>query len=76
VPGPETWTLLLNTSTAPTPLEMFNALVEVGRGELRAERLEAPVQTLTIRGNGGGSEGAFIIEWERVRIRIPLRIRQ
>jgi hypothetical protein len=55
---------------------MFNALVEVGRGELRAERLEAPVQTLTIRGNGGGSEGAFIIEWERVRIRIPLRIRQ
>jgi hypothetical protein len=75
IPGPERWTVLLNTASAPTPAEMFNALVEVGRGEVAAEPLETTVEQLTIRAEPDASGAMLILEWERTRIRIPLHTR-
>ena len=74
IPGPERWTVLLSTSAAPTPMEMFNALVEVGRGEVLVEALDAPVEQFTIRAAGDSARAELILEWERVRIRIPVAV--
>lgn len=75
VPGPDRWTILLNTSTAPTPVQMFSALVEVGRGQVPVERLDSPVERLTITA-GTGAELALLLEWEHVRVRLPVGLRR
>jgi hypothetical protein len=75
IPGPERWTVLINTATAPTPAEMFNALVEVGRAEVPAESQDTPVEQFTIRAEPDASGAILILEWERTRVRIPIRTR-
>lgn len=72
VPGPDEWTVQLHTSDAEVPNEMFGDNVEVGRGTVRAEPLDEHVETFTIRGVSGETEGAFVLEWERTRVRIPV----
>jgi hypothetical protein len=73
IPGPERWTVVLSTSDARTPTEMFNALTEVGRADVRAETLDAPVEKLTIRTVTDTAGVQLILEWERTRVRIPVK---
>ena len=75
VPGPDRWTILLSTSTAPTPVQMFGALVEVGRGQVPVERLDTPVERLTITAATGPQPG-LLLEWEHVRVRLPVVLRR
>ena len=74
IPHPDRWVILLNTSTASTPRQMFDALVEVGRGEVPVERLAAPVEQFRIR-SGTGSDAGLVLEWERTRVRLPMVVR-
>lgn len=72
IPGPDRWTISLHTSSAPTPAEMFNALVDVGRGEVPTESLSAPVEQFTMRGTADAGGAHLVLEWERIRVRIPV----
>ncbi|MGH7477519.1 MAG: DUF2911 domain-containing protein [Longimicrobiales bacterium] len=74
IPQQDAWTVLFNTSEAATPLEMFSDMTEVGRGVATVERLDHHVETFTIRGGDGVGESDFIIEWERLRARIRVRL--
>jgi hypothetical protein len=75
IPQPEAWTVILGTSQAATPAEMFSDMVEVGRGSVRPEAMEGHVETFTMRTVSGSTEGVLVLEWEHVRVRIPIKPR-
>jgi hypothetical protein len=54
---------------------MFGALVEVGRGQVAVERLDTPVERLTITA-ATGPELGLLLEWEHVRVRLPVGLRR
>lgn len=72
VPGAEEWTIQLHTSDAPVD-EMLADNEEVARGTVPVEALDEHVEMFTIRGTGGDTAGELILEWERTRVRIPIR---
>ncbi|HET9275582.1 MAG TPA: DUF2911 domain-containing protein [Gemmatimonadales bacterium] len=72
VPGPAEWTVIFHTTEAQDPARMFESLVEVGRGRATPEPLDSLVEQLTIRVDPG-RRPALILEWERVRVRIPMQ---
>jgi hypothetical protein len=72
-PAPEQWDVSFNSIEGNTTEEQFNNAVELGRGTVPSSGTEQFIETFTIRGVGGGSEGAFILEWEGTRVEIPIR---
>jgi DUF2911 family protein len=46
---------------------------EVGRAKVKSERLEQPVETFTIRSEGADSGGTLVLEWEKTRVKIPVK---
>lgn len=46
---------------------------EVGRAKLKAETVKQPVETFTIRPEGAGSGATLVLEWEKTRVRIPVK---
>lgn len=75
VPSEESWILLVNTSTASEPMEMFNALTEIGRAQLPVEKLPDHVETLTFRTDQSPTP-SLVIEWENTRVRVPIQVYQ
>ncbi len=73
VPQPERWVIAIFISDATDPVEMFQTMRSVGEGMVVAESLETHVETFTIRGTTGAAVAELILEWERVRVRIPIR---
>ncbi len=73
VPQPEQWVIAIFISDATDPVEMFRTMRSVGEGMVVAESLETHVETFTMRGTTGAAVADLILEWERVRVRIPIR---
>ena len=72
-PSPERWVVAFFTSEAEDPVQMFRDMRPVAQGAAAPEDLPDLVETFTIRGIDGEVEGALALEWERVRVRIPIR---
>lgn len=72
-PRPEEWTIAIFASDAEDAVEMFQTMRPMGQGPARVEALADPVETFTMRGVDGATEGGLLLEWERVRVRIPIR---
>ena len=72
VPDAAGWTLLLSTSDAAAP--MFDALTEVGRAAVPVDSTSVPVEQLTFRTERDTATLTLILEWERTRVRVPIRI--
>jgi hypothetical protein len=70
----EPWTLIVNRSTSQWGHESeYTEAVraqEVGRAEVTAETAESRVEQLTFRTADSG--GALLLEWQDVRVRIPV----
>lgn len=75
VPGKDSWSVVLSTSDAATPMDMLNDNTEVGRGTVPAEPLDEYVEVLTISGADHEGGAVLILDWERTRIRIPIELR-
>lgn len=78
VPGETEWEVIVNRATAQWGHEnRYTDEVkqqEVGRGKAPAERIAAPVETFTIRAEPGkGGAQSLLLEWERTRVRIPVK---
>lgn len=76
IPGPESWTVIVNRSTRQWGLES-EYTPEVERGELgrftvAPETLAAPVERLAFRAEPGSEGTALLLEWQTTRIRMPL----
>lgn len=78
VPGEDTWTVIINRSTTQWGHEgTYTPAIqqqEVGRGDVKAERLDSHVEMFTIRSEPATPAAAsLILEWERTRVVIPVR---
>ena len=79
VPSSFEWTIILNGDVdhfrSGEPYDDETRTQEVGRGLARSSDLRAPVERLTVRGEGSGaSSGDMILEWGRTQVRIPVRL--
>jgi hypothetical protein len=78
VPGREEWTVIVNRSTTQWGIEsQYTDAVraqEVGRARIPAQRTPEPVETFTISAeNVTAASAELVLEWENVRVPIPLR---
>lgn len=46
---------------------------EVGRAKVKRETIESPIETFTIRSEGAGSGSTLVLEWEKTRVKIPVK---
>jgi hypothetical protein len=73
VPGPDRWIIVFNTTPETDPARMFATLQRVGRGSAVVEQRDAPLERFTIRSDSTRAGRAFLMEWERFRVRVPVR---
>jgi hypothetical protein len=77
-PGQEQWTIIINRSTGQWGHESSYTdevrAQEVGRGTAATQRLDQHVEQFTIRGEPTGAGADLLLEWERTRVRIPIRV--
>ena len=78
VPTEKEWTVIVNRSTSQWGEEHgYTADIqkqEVGRAQVPAEALQAPVEQFTIRALPRGGQGAdLVLEWERSRVVVPVQ---
>jgi hypothetical protein len=45
----------------------------VGRAKVKSEQLKQPIETFTIRSEGAGSGAVLMLEWEKTRVKIPIK---
>jgi hypothetical protein len=74
IPREDEWTILFNTSDASETAQIFDSMTEVGRGLVPVERLDEMIEMFTIRGTGTAAEAELVLDWERTRVRIPIRL--
>lgn len=78
VPGPREWEIIVNRSITQWGEESnYTKAVqaqELGRAKVKSEAPEKPVETFTIRAEPAGEKAAsLLLEWEKARVRIPVR---
>jgi DUF2911 family protein len=78
VPGPREWEIILNRSITQWGKEdQYTDKVkaqEVGRAKVKSETVAQPVETFTIKAEPSGDKAAsLLLEWEKTKIRIPVR---
>ncbi len=72
VPEETRWTIVFYTAEGTDPATMFQTMEQIGLGPVPVERTAEHVERFTIRGNAEGNTVEFVLEWERVRVRIPI----
>jgi hypothetical protein len=78
VPGKTEWEVIVNRSISQWGHESrYTDSVkaqEVGRGKAPAQAIAEPIETFTIRSeSAGGGAASLILEWEKTRVRIPVK---
>jgi DUF2911 family protein len=79
VPGKTQWQVIVNASTTQWGIEKdYDAVVrtqEVGRSRVPSEVMTAYMETFTIHAEPAGpTEVTLVLEWEKTRVRIPIKI--
>jgi DUF2911 family protein len=73
VPRPDEWLIIFHRTDETDPVRMFESMVEVARGSAKTERLDTHVEKFTIRGVDGPTTSELLLEWERLRVRVPIK---
>lgn len=77
MPGETEWTLIVNRSTSQWGHEARYtgevAAQEVGRAPVPVERMDQHVESFTVRSEPTSAGADILLEWERMRVRIPIR---
>ena len=76
IPGAASWTIAVNRDVERwgIPIDAAVRAHDVGTGRANPEALAAPVETLTLRfAPAAGDATELIVEWEKTRVRIPIR---
>lgn len=78
VPDQREWEIIVNRSITQWGEESnYTKAVqaqELGRARVKSEAPEKPVETFTIRAEPSGEKAAsLVLEWEKARVRIPVR---
>ncbi len=77
VPAAKEWEIIVNRSIKQWGEESnYTPEVraqEVGRATVPSERLGKAVETFTIRSEPAGSGASLVLEWEKTRVKVPIR---
>jgi len=77
VPAAAEWEIIVNRSTKQWGEESsYTPEVqkqEVGRASVKSETVKSPIETFTIRSEGAGSGATLVLEWEKTRVKIPVK---
>ena len=77
VPGAKEWEIIVNRSTAQWGKEdQYTAAIrrqEVGRAKVKSESVATPIETFTIRAEPSGQDANLILEWEKARVKVPIK---
>ncbi|HEX6135123.1 MAG TPA: DUF2911 domain-containing protein [Longimicrobiales bacterium] len=72
------WELIINRSTSqwghPSSYTPDVQAQELGRAAIGTERMDQAVEQFTIRGAPTSAGAEILLEWERTRVRIPIRV--
>ena len=79
VPGKTQWQIIVNASTTQWGIEKdYDAVVrkqEVGRGRVPSEAMTDFMETFTIHAEpAGANEVTLVLEWEKTRVRVPIKL--
>jgi hypothetical protein len=78
VPRQGEWTIIINRSISQWGHEASYTpevrAQEVGRAQVPTERLDQAVELFSIREQPVGNGSNILLEWERTRVRIPVRV--
>ena len=76
IPGTAKWQIVVNRGVQRwgVPIDKDVRAKDVGAGTVPTESLAAPVETLTLKfAPAAGNATELVVEWEKTRVRIPLR---
>ncbi len=76
IPGASKWQIVVNRGVQRwgVPIDTEVRAKDVGSGTATTETLGAPVETLTLKfAPGQGNATELVVEWEKTRVRIPIR---
>lgn len=76
IPGASKWQIVVNRGVQRwgVPIDKDVRAGDVGAGTVTTESLGAPVETLTLKfAPATGSATELVVEWEKTRVRIPIR---
>jgi hypothetical protein len=77
VPKAGEWEIIVNRSISQWGKEdQYTDQVkaqEVGRGKVKSESINQPIETFTIRAEPAGKNESLVLEWEKTRVRIPIQ---
>lgn len=77
IPEEGEWTIVINGNTRRwgIPISPDVRAADIGSFQLPVERLDSPIDMLTFRSDGQGAGAELVFEFERTRLRIPIRRR-
>jgi hypothetical protein len=77
VPGAKEWEIIVNRSISQWGKEdQYTSKVqsqEVGRAKVMSEAVATPIETFTIRAEPAGQDANLILEWEKTRLKVPVK---
>jgi len=76
IPGASSWQIVVNRGVQRwgVPIDDEVRARDVGAGRVTPEPLGAPVETLTLKfAPAAGNATELVLEWEKTRVRIPIR---
>src|SRR5690349_18239916 len=76
IPGVSSWQIVVNRGVERwgIPIDDTVRSKDVGAGRVTTEALAAPVETLTLTfANAEGNATELVVEWEKTRVRVPIR---
>jgi hypothetical protein len=78
VPGKREWEIIVNRSTSQWGKEdQYTEKVkaqEVGRAKVKSDTVNTPIETFTIRAEPAANQStSLVLEWEKTRVRLPIR---
>jgi hypothetical protein len=77
VPGPKEWEVIVNRSISQWGEESnYTDKVkaqEIGRAKVQSETVSSPIERFTIRAEPAGDDAALVLEWEKTRVKIPVK---
>jgi len=76
IPGASKWQIVVNRGVQRwgVPIDSDVRARDVGAGTVATESLGAPVETLTLKfAPAAGNATELVLEWEKTRVRIPIR---
>ncbi len=71
VPGEEQWEIIINKVINQWGTE-YDESEDVGRGTVKSEALQQPIEQFTIRSDAAENAQAILLEWQKFRVRVPV----